>query len=71
MWIRGINSGIDTDTNELISPITLFDAAHNEGVTLELDRVCREKVIEAFSYIYQHNNDKLLFLNMDASILER
>ena len=69
--LEGLIRGINTATNQLISPITLFDAAHNEGVTLELDRVCRDKVIEAFSYIYQRNNDKLLFLNIDTSILDR
>jgi len=69
--LEGLIRGINTATNQIISPITLFDVAHNEGVTLELDRVCRDKVIEAFSYIYQQNNDKLLFLNMDASILDR
>ena len=69
--LEGLIRGINTATNQIISPITLFDVAHHEGVTLELDRVCRDKVIEAFSYIYQQNNDKLLFLNMDASILDR
>jgi len=69
--LEGLIRGINTATNQIISPITLFDVAHNEGVTLELDRVCRDKVIEAFSYIYQQNNEKLLFLNMDASILDK
>jgi diguanylate cyclase (GGDEF)-like protein len=69
--LEGLIRGINTATNQIIPPTTLFDIAHNEGMTLELDRVCRDKVIEAFSHIYQQNNDKLLFLNMDASILDR
>ncbi|MDR3585772.1 MAG: EAL domain-containing protein [Desulfosporosinus sp.] len=69
--LEGLIRGINTATNQIISPITLFEVAHKEGLTLELDRVCRDKVIEAFSYIYHQNNDKLLFLNLDASILDR
>ncbi|MHB8127265.1 MAG: bifunctional diguanylate cyclase/phosphodiesterase [Desulfitobacteriaceae bacterium] len=69
--LEGLIRGINTDTNQIISPVTLFNAALNEGVTLELDRVCRDNVIEAFSYIYQYNKDKLLFLNVDASILDK
>ncbi|TGE36171.1 GGDEF domain-containing protein [Desulfosporosinus fructosivorans] len=69
--VEGLIRGMNTSTNQIISPITLFDVAQNAGLTLELDRVCREKVIEAFSYLYQQNNDKLLFLNIDASILDK
>jgi len=69
--LEGLIRGVNTATNQIISPITLFDVAHYEGVTIGLDRVCRDKVIEAFSYIYQRNGDKLLFLNMDTSILDR
>jgi diguanylate cyclase (GGDEF)-like protein len=70
--VEGLIRGINNETNQIIiSPIALFDAANLEGVTLELDRVCRDMVIEAFSHIYQQNNDKLLFLNLDASILDK
>ncbi|MHB8126719.1 MAG: EAL domain-containing protein [Desulfitobacteriaceae bacterium] len=69
--LEGLVRSINTDTNQIISPMTLFNAAQNEGVTVELDRVCREKVLEAFSYLYEYNKDKLLFLNVDASILDK
>lgn len=62
--IRGTEAGVT------VSPKTLFDAAQKKGLTLELDRLCREKVIEAFGRIYPQNKDKLLFLNLDASILD-
>lgn len=62
--IRGIEAG------KPVSPKALFDAAQKKGLTLELDRLCREKVIEAFGRIHPHNKDKLLFLNLDASILD-
>lgn len=69
--LEGLVRGINTDTNQLISPIALFEAANDKGLTLELDRICRDKVIEAFSYIYEKDKDRLLFLNIDASIIEK
>ncbi len=62
--IRGTEDGMT------VSPKVLFEAAQKKGLTLELDRLCREKVIEAFGRIYPQNKDKLLFLNLDASILD-
>ncbi len=59
-----------TEAGATVSPKALFDAAHKKGLTLELDRLCREKVLEAFGRIYPQNKDKLLFLNLDASILD-
>lgn len=69
--LEGLVRGINTDTNQLISPISLFEAANDKGLTIELDRICRDKVIEAFSYIYENDKDRLLFLNIDASIIEK
>ncbi|UOO37422.1 GGDEF domain-containing protein [Oscillospiraceae bacterium CM] len=66
---EGLIRGINPNSNALVSPLALFEAAKNENVTLELDRVCREKIIEDFSKIYQSNKNILLFLNFDASIL--
>jgi EAL domain-containing protein (putative c-di-GMP-specific phosphodiesterase class I) len=62
--IRGMEDGMP------VSPKALFDTAQKKGLTLELDRMCREKVIEAFGLVYPQNKDKLLFLNLDASILD-
>lgn len=69
--VEGLVRGINRDTNQLISPIDLFEAANENGVTIELDRICREKVIEEFSYIHKYDKNKYLFLNIDASILEK
>ena len=69
--LEGLIRGISPTTHQIISPVTLFEAANNVGLTLELDRVCREKVIAAFNHIYHQNTDKLLFLNVDTSILDR
>ncbi len=63
--IRGFEGGA------VIPPKALFEAALKKGLTLELDRLCREKVLEAFGRIYPQNKDKLLFINLDASILDQ
>lgn len=67
--LEGLIRGINSNTGELISPLDLFDIASTEGLTLELDRICREKTIEAFSCIHETDNEKLLFINIDTSIL--
>lgn len=67
--IEGLIRGVDPETNEIIPPNKLFDAARRENVALEFDRVCRDTVIEAFSKIIRYRHDKLLFLNLDASVL--
>ena len=69
--LEGLIRGTDTTHSGLISPSALFDAANKEGSTLALDRICREKVIETFSALYDSHKDKLLFLNLDASILDK
>lgn len=68
--LEGLIRGINTDTKEIISPPALFQAARDADVALELDRACRENVVEAFRPIFEQNNSMLLFVNMDASILE-
>ena len=67
--VEGLIRGIDWNTKEVISPIDLFKIAKKEGRTLELDRLCREKVLEAFQQISQRNLDIFLFLNIEASII--
>ena len=38
---------------------------------LELDRMCRERVFEAYHSLYSDYKDKLLFINIDPSILDK
>jgi EAL domain-containing protein (putative c-di-GMP-specific phosphodiesterase class I) len=53
----------------LIPPISLFHAARQHDLTLELDRLCREKVLAGFSNIYHLQQNSLLFLNLETSFL--
>jgi len=62
---RGINFG------ELINPDILFYLAASKGRTMDLDRLCRRKALELFSFNQFNNPDLLLFLNFDASIIDR
>lgn len=68
--LEGLIRGIDLETKEIIPPKKLFDAARRENITLEFDRACRDTVISAFSKLYAVNHEKLLFLNLDASVLQ-
>jgi|AGTN01.1.fsa_nt_gi FOG: EAL domain len=66
--VEGLIRGID-EKGEAISPPALFEAAQQEDVTLALDRLCREKVLEAFAALSRPCPDKLLFINLDTSVL--
>jgi len=68
--IEGLIRGVDTYSDKLITARELFDEANREGVTLDFDRRCRSKILEEFSRVYSHGGEKLLFLNIDAAILE-
>ena len=62
--------GLIRCTQTLIPPRALFDAAEEEGLTLELDRQCRDTILKEFSAMQARHPDKMLFLNVDASILD-
>ena len=68
--LEGLIRGVDVRTGALIPPLRLFDAVKDDNATLKLDRACRETIIRAFSEIHASDKEKLLFLNLDASILE-
>ncbi|HVT87964.1 MAG TPA: EAL domain-containing protein [Tepidisphaeraceae bacterium] len=62
--------GIGLSDDELISPAKLFGMAAQEGVTLELERLCRATAIRTFSQL-QRSEDLILFLNFDARALQQ
>lgn len=65
--LEGLSRGIFE--NELIDPLPLFKKASKEKQNMQLDRICREKVIEDFTEIYTKYKDMLLFINIDCSTL--
>lgn len=67
--IEGLIRGVNTQSDDMISPRILFDMANYEGTTMELDRGCRSKILEEFGGIYSFDSEKLLFLNIDAAVI--
>lgn len=65
--LEGLSRGIYG--NELIDPLPLFKKASKEKRSIDLDRICRENVIENFLEIYSKHKDMLLFINVDGSTM--
>jgi EAL domain-containing protein (putative c-di-GMP-specific phosphodiesterase class I) len=69
---RGTNGGglaAITEGGQLIPPATLFRMAADEGLTLALDRLCRQTAIRTFAGLARHE-DLILFLNVETSTME-
>ncbi len=58
------------DNGDFISPLYLFDQARKERLSCKLDEYVRELALEKFSSYYHENNEVLLFLNFEASIID-
>ncbi len=59
----------DPYSGKAIPPGLLFKVANEKGRLLELDCLCRKKAIEGFSKFANTDDNLLLFLNLDVSIL--
>ncbi|WP_051356010.1 EAL domain-containing protein [Acetobacterium malicum] len=70
LGLEGLIRGIIPGSDQLIAPKLLFDAALASGLTIELDRACRDAVLAAFHDYHQANPDLLLFLNLDTAIID-
>ncbi|MDP4152248.1 MAG: EAL domain-containing protein [Bacillota bacterium] len=68
--VEGLIRGTFPDSGESINADTLFRLAKEEKVSLELDRACREKILGEFNRVYDYDREKLLFINLDSTILE-
>lgn len=53
-----------------VPPGALFEAAEAEGLTVQLDRLCRDIILREFSRLSEVHPDKMLFINVDASVLD-
>jgi EAL domain-containing protein (putative c-di-GMP-specific phosphodiesterase class I) len=65
--LEGLSRGIYG--NDLLEPLPLFKKATKEKLNLQLDRICREKVAEGFTEMYNKNKDLLLFMNIDGATM--
>jgi EAL domain-containing protein (putative c-di-GMP-specific phosphodiesterase class I) len=68
---EGLIRGTDPVSGDLIDPRNLFHAAAAAGMTLELDRLCRGKVLEHYRRISMEKPDCLLSLNFEASVIDK
>lgn len=55
--------------DNLLSYVSLYKEAKKEKLLIEFDRLCRKKSIENFKIFYNLNDEWLLFLNFDTSLL--
>ncbi len=67
---EALSRGICTIDSKVIPPSILFNLAEKEELTIDLDRLCREKALACFKHVlFDKDNLLLLFLNVDASII--
>lgn len=68
--VEALCRGINPKDRTVISPLVLFEEAAKYGVVLELDRLCRKKAMREFVKLPNFES-LVLFLNFDASVLDR
>lgn len=66
---EALSRGIAGDDGMIIPPDTMFALAARNGMSLQLDRVCRERAFANFAPLHAVNKELLLFVNIDASLL--
>ncbi len=45
--------------------------AEEQDLSLELDRLCRDRVLQDYYTLYPQHRDKLLFINIEAAVLDK
>lgn len=59
------------EISSLVPPKLLFEQASLLGMTIELDRLCRDTALTAFQPVTVKHPDLFLFLNFDATIIDK
>jgi EAL domain-containing protein (putative c-di-GMP-specific phosphodiesterase class I) len=67
--LEGLIRGIHPVHNSIIPPVCLFHEADAQDLVVELDNLCREKVLGAFGSIAEYHPGVLLSLNLAAAVL--
>lgn len=67
--VEALSRGLD-DAGGVIAPVPLFAAAAAQGLTFELDRLCRARALESFVPLHAAHPELILFLNLDVSTVE-
>jgi len=69
--VETLTRGVNPKTGEPIPPGMLFGLAEACGLMVELDRLCRKKTLDRFKQLQADHAGLLLFLNVEAAIIER
>ncbi len=67
---EALSRGISSVGADPLPPRLLFDTAEREGLTTDLDRLCRAKAFESFGAFNYNPERYLLTVNIDPSILD-
>lgn len=68
--VEALVRGFDKN-NSVITPNILFSEAKEKNIVDKLDNYIRTKAIEKFKIYYEQNNNLLLFLNFESSVIEK
>ena len=68
--LEALSRGKVPGTQVSIPPQTLFGLAAAEGRLLDLDRVCRQRALDAFASLHARDKGLLLSVNIDASVID-
>jgi EAL domain-containing protein (putative c-di-GMP-specific phosphodiesterase class I) len=68
--LEALARAVDPNGGKPIAPGALFAAAAREGLSLELDRLCRRRAVEGFAASEAMDSDAALFMNVDTSIID-
>jgi EAL domain-containing protein (putative c-di-GMP-specific phosphodiesterase class I) len=68
---EGLSRGVHPPTGKLIPPLPLLKMAKDAGLTLELDRLFRKKIMESFQKFCPQPHDLILSLNFETSIIDK
>lgn len=68
--LEALCRGLHPQDSRIIPPSLLFSMAQDRGLAIDLDRLCRKKSLESFRHILDVNQDMILFVNFDTSIID-
>ena len=71
MGLEGLARGIQPESRSLISPLDLFHEAAQQGLQVDLDRLCRKKAMDDFRLVHALSPDLILSLNLNTAILDQ
>ncbi len=67
--LEALSRGLDPESGAVIAPNALFAAAKDRQTLVALDRLCRERAVEAFVPLYRENKGLMLSINIDTVVI--